>query len=421
MTDSVGNSMEAGREQENHRRDLEIAHSHFRAGDFAGAEKTYLKIRNEDPKDHRAAARLGYIALLANRLEDAQKWLTEAIKLKPEEAALKSLLAEAYYRQDRFQQAVPLLRASRKEAMAKKLESFKNVSPYRIEGTAEVTNLEFVITDPLPLVQVRVNNSELVNFLIDTGGAELIIDTEFAKEIGATLFKSEVGTFAGGKKAPFQHGRVDSLTLGGFTVKNVPAHILDVRRFSQPIFAGTRVDGIIGTVLLYHFFATLDYPEGQLILQRRTEQNLKQLEQEAGEQGSVVVPFWMAGDHFMVAWGTVNNSQPMLFVVDTGFAGGGFSCPESTLRKADITLQEDQADYGLGGGGKVRVTPFVVDVLTLGDAREHKIQGSYAEGGFPLEEAFGFHIGGLVSHGFFRPYSLTFDFVGMRYFLRRKT
>jgi len=89
MTDSVGNSMEAGREQENHRRDLEIAHSHFRAGDFAGAEKTYLKIRNEDPKDHRAAARLGYIALLANRLEDAQKWLTEAIKLKPEEAALK--------------------------------------------------------------------------------------------------------------------------------------------------------------------------------------------------------------------------------------------------------------------------------------------------------------------------------------------
>jgi len=128
----------------------------------------------------------------------------------------------------------------------------------------------------------------------------------------------------------------------------------------------------------------------------------------------------MAGDHFMVAWGAVNNSQPMLFFVDTGLAGGGFSCPESTLRKADIELQEDQADHGLGGGGKVRFVPFVVDELTLGDAREHNIQGSYAGGGFPLEKIFGFHIGGLISHGFFRPYSLTFDFDGMRYFLKRK-
>jgi predicted aspartyl protease len=420
MRDSVGNNMETGRQKENLQGNLETADSFFRAGKFAEAEKTYGKILNEDSKNHRAVARLGYIALLANRLDDAQKWLTEAIKLKPEEVALKSLLAEAYYRRDKFQQAAPLLRAIGREAMAKKLESFKNVSPYRIRGAAEVTNLKFVITDPLPMVQVRVNSSKLVNFLIDTGGAELITDTEFAKEIDATLFKSEMGTFAGGKKAAFQHGRVDSLTLGDFTVKNVPAHIMDVRRFSQPIFAGIRVDGIIGTVLLYHFLATLDYPDGQLILRRRTEQNLKQVEQEAVKQGSIVVPFWMAGDHFMVAWGAVNNSQPMLFFVDTGLAGGGFSCPESTLRKADIELQEDQADHGLGGGGKVRFVPFVVDELTLGDAREHNIQGSYAGGGFPLEKIFGFHIGGLISHGFFRPYSLTFDFDGMRYFLKRK-
>jgi len=266
MRDSVGNNMETGRQKENLQGNLETADSFFRAGKFAEAEKTYGKILNEDSKNHRAVARLGYIALLANRLDDAQKWLTEAIKLKPEEAALKSLLAEAYYRRDKFQQAAPLLRAIGREAMTKKLESFKNVSPYRIRGAAEVTNLKFVITDPLPMVQVRVNSSKLVNFLIDTGGAELITDTEFAKEIDATLFKSEMGTFAGGKKAAFQHGRVDSLTLGDFTVKNVPAHIMDVRRFSQPIFAGIRVDGIIGTVLLYHFLATLDYPDGQLIV-----------------------------------------------------------------------------------------------------------------------------------------------------------
>ena len=400
-------------------RTLESADSLFKAGKFVKAEKYYVKILNEDPKNHRAVTRLGNIALLVNRLDDAQKWLTEANKLKPEEPALKSMLAEVFYRRDEFQQAAPLLRVIGREAMAKKLESFKDVSPYQIEGKAEVTNLKFVITDPLPVVRVRINNSELVNFFIDTGGSEVIIDTEFAREISAVQFGSERGTFAGGKKAGYQHGRVDSLTLGDFTIKNLPIHIMDVRRFSQPVFGGRRVEGIIGTVLLYHFLATLDYPDGQLILRSKTEQNLKQIEQEAKEQKSIIIPFWMAGDHYMVAWGGVNNSQPMLFFVDTGLAGGGFTCPESTLRKAGIKLQENQASEGIGGGGKVKVIPFVVDELTFGDAREHNIKGLYTRNS-ALVNAFGFHIGGLISHGFFRHYALTFDFAGMRYFLKRK-
>lgn len=41
-------------------------------------------------------------------------------------------------------------------------------------------------------------------------------------------------------------------------------------------------------------------------------------------------------------------------------------------------------------------------------------------GAFPLENVLGFSIGGIISHGFFRHYALTFDFVGMRLFLKRK-
>lgn len=396
-------------------KDLESANSLFKAGKFAKAEKIYAKILNEDRKNHRAVVRLGEISLLSNRLDDAEKWLTEAIKLKPEEKAAKSLLAEVFYRRDEFQRAVQLFRSVGKESRAKQLESFKSVSPNKIDGP-EVTSLKFVMTDPLPVVQIRVNNSELVNVLIDTGGAALIIDNEFAKEVGAVQFEAETGTFAGGKKAAVHQGKVDSATLGGLTVKNVPVAILPTRRFSS-IFGGTRIDGIIGTVLLYHFIATLDYPGGQLILRRRTEQNLKRVEKEAKEQGAIVVPFWMAGDHYMHAWGTVNKSEPMLFFVDTGLAGGGFTCSESTLRKANIKLQEDQAGEGIGGGGKVRAIPFMVNELTLGDAKEHNIRGFFAPNTEDLEKVVGFHIGGLISHGFFRSYALTLDFAGMRFFL----
>ena len=64
------------------------------------------------------------------------------------------------------------------------------------------------------------------------------------------------------------------------------------------------------------------------------------------------------------------------------------------------------------------MTPFVVDRLTLGDARQSKITSF--SGAFPpsTEYAWGFRVGGLISHAFFRPYALTFDFERMRLCLK---
>ena len=416
---------------------LGAADSLFKTGKFAEAEKLYTEALTVDPQNVHVLVRLASLALLANRLDVAQRGLTQAIEhqahkpwllrffsnlfqglLQPEESEPKALLAEVYYRRDDFQRAASLLRTTGKETSARKLESFNGVMPYQIDGKVEVTHLKFIMTDPLPVVQVQVNDSVPVNFFIDTGGAEIFIDAEFAKEIGAAQFGSELGAFGGGKQAGFQHGRVDSLTLGEFVIRNVPVNIMDIRRFSEPVFGGKRVDGIIGTFLLYHFLATLDYPQGELILQRKTKENLKRLEEKAQVEKQIVIPFWIA-QHYMVTWGTVNKSQPILLFVDTGLAGVGFTSPESTLKAAGIKLQERQASEGIGGGGKMRNIPFEVEELTLGDARERNVQGVH--GAFPpqLENAFGFRIGGLVSHGFFRPYALTLDFTGMRYFLKR--
>ncbi len=406
-------------EPQSNQTNLELANSLFKAGKFSEAKKLYARVLAYDPKNFQATARQGEIAQLANRLHHAEKWLTKAIALNPDDPDPRLSLAEVSYRRDDFSKAAPLFQAAGREAKAKKLGSFKGLVPYQIEGKAEVTHLNFVMTDPLPVVQVRVNGSPEVNFFIDTGGAEVIIDTEFGKEVGAVQFGSAIGTYAGGKQAAYQHGRIDSITLGEFVVRNVPVFLQNVRQFSEPIFAGKRVDGIIGTVLLYHFLPTLDYPGGELILRRKTKENQGRLEQEARTKKHIVIPFWMAGDHYMVAWGTANKSQPLLLFVDTGLAGAGFTCPESTLKEAGIKLLEDQAGEGIGSGGKTKSIPFVLDELTLGNAKEQNIQGVFL-GDSSLEYVFGFRIGGLISHGFFRPYALTFDFTGMRLFLERK-
>lgn len=390
---------------------LAVADDLFAGGHFAAAEQSYAAVLALDAQNAHAMARLGYLALLANRLDQARHWLTQAIAAQPAEPAPQAHLAEAYCRADDFAAAAPLLRAIGRETRADKLELFQGQTPYAVESAHPISTLPFVVTDPLPIVQVRVNESPPVNFLIDTGAADVVLDPALADEVGARIVGESQGTFAGGKTAPVRQGGVDLLTLGDFTVRNLPVAILDTRPFAQ-ILGGLRIDGILGTVLFYHFLTTLDYPGGRLVLRLKTAAS-RQLFQE---KSAVKVPFWLAGDHFMVAHGTVNQSSPKLFLVDTGMAGGGFTCSEATLQEAGIELDESQAREGIGGGGKVKLIPFTVQRLALGEAVQEEIRGLFS-GPLPLGKVFGFSIDGLISHAFFRPYALTLDFDAMKLYL----
>jgi hypothetical protein len=78
-------------------------------------------------------------------------------------------------------------------------------------------------------------------------------------------FSARRGTFAGGQHADVQNGRIESLTVGDWTIKNLPIAMIALRQLSKDLDV-KRIDGCIGTNLLYHFLATLDYPHGELVL-----------------------------------------------------------------------------------------------------------------------------------------------------------
>src|SRR5580704_2037723 len=65
----------------------------FHSGSFAEAQRAYAEIAANDPKDFHAASRLGYIALLSNRLDDAEPLLRRALDLKHGDADAKIMLA----------------------------------------------------------------------------------------------------------------------------------------------------------------------------------------------------------------------------------------------------------------------------------------------------------------------------------------
>jgi hypothetical protein len=397
----------------------------FQNGEFAEAGEQYAGIAADHPDDYSATLQLGRIALLANRLDDAEHWLAKAIALRPGDADPKVMLAETFYRRDDFEKAVaaldgvevgtnPLIASQYPTLNIAKLQSFKGQTPYELHGDGESARLKFLRTDPLPLVSVRVNGGPEVTFFIDTGGSEVVLDTAFGRELGVPQFGTVQGTFSGGQRAEVRHGRIESLTLGDWTVKNLPVAMLPLRQLSEGLGA-KRIDGILGTTLFYHFLTTLDYPRGELVLRRKNTASLEQFMAASGK--SVEVPFWIASDHFMVGWGRVETLPPALLFVDTGLAGAGAKLAESVIKAAGITLQEDKASAGAGGGGTLKIVPYVVRHLSFGQVQEEDVAGLY-DGPFPWESLFGFHLAGMVGHDFFKPHAVTFDFANMKIVLQ---
>jgi len=405
--------------------EIDSADRLFQAGKFAEAGKLYSQIAAQNPKDYSATLQLGRIALLSNQLDDAQKWLEKAITLQPGDADAKVMLAEAFYRRDDFQKAAASLNgvevSSNKLIISQyptlnvaKLESFKGHTPYELHGDGTSTRLKFLKTEPLPVVNVRVNGGDEVTFFIDTGGSEVALDTEFARELGVPQFGAVQGTFSGGQHSEVQLGRIESLTVGDWTIKNLPTAMLPLRQLSKGLGV-KQIDGIIGTTLFYHFLATMDYPRGELVLRRKTAKSVEEFKATSGRKAAV--PFWMASDHFMVGWGRVETLPPALLFVDTGLAEAGVKLAESVIKDGGIKLEEDKASEGAGGGGKLKIVPYTVHQLSFGDIKENNVPGLY-DGPFPWENMFGFHLAGMVGHDFFKPYAVTFDFQNMQIFLQ---
>lgn len=397
----------------------------FKQGNLPVAKALYSDIVRDNPRDVGATRQLGYLAMLANDFPAAERMFAKVLQLKPGDGKARLMLAQTLYRQDKFVEAAPLLRNLDKAAEAErgtvypslkyaKLASFKGLKPYEVRGSGQSTTIKLLTIEPLPLLTVRINGSKDLTFFIDTGAAEVTLDYALGKKLGVPILGTDTGTFSGGKTMAAYHGRIKSMKLGDWEIRNLPTQMLDLKPLAAAF--GRRIDGIIGTMLFYHFITTLDYPKQELVLNRKTPQNRAAILTE--QPGGISLPIWLAGDHFAVTPGSINGSKPLMIFVDTGYIGGIFKAAPTTLEMCDLVLDSDQAEKATGAGGGFTMTPFKINEFALGDAKETNGTGTF-EGVFPWENTYGFFLAGMTGQDFFKPYAMTFDYVGMKILLRK--
>lgn len=349
----------------------------FSQGRFEEAEQSHEAALARNPRDAAALAGLARSRLFDDKVDDAIELANKVLAIAPGDPSATRTLTVAQERKVAF-------------------------GPDRYKFTLDrpiVT--KFAKTDPLPVVSVRVGTRQ-ANFLIDTGGPNVILTRAFADQLGLPLTDGPTGTFAGGRQARTQRTQIPEFSFGSFAISNVPAGVLDL--------SGLPVDGIIGTGLLMHFLSTLDYCRGELILAPRSDST--RFQTEARNNGSNIGRMWLMGDHFILTRARFNEAPEGIFHVDTGFAGGGLMGTKEALDEAGIVLDMTNVVTGVGGGGAAQGVPFVASA-TWGKLTRSNITGRYSIGGDQFG-VFPFKVKGVLSHQFFRSSRLTFDFDAMR-------
>ena len=410
------------------------ANTLYQQGQFDKAERQLREVIKTTSDDATALDLLANISLWKNSLTEAQYYFDEADKhhswfarhwpMHTQRRVRQAITASRMNRYDLATQylkqaAGPLAIGSFKELKVRAAQAalFTKQGAYRIEGDS-VAQLEFVVADPLPVVKFSVNGSAVVNFFIDTGGEMLYFDRGFASEIDAQVVGDVMAEYAGAKKGATSYGKVDTVSLGGMIIHDVPIGILDLKLTSKHVFKGLEITGIVGTGFLMQFLTTIDYPNKRLVLRKPGSDAAKAFRHQLNTNNVLETPIWLVETHLIIARGSFNRQAEQLFLIDTGLADAGFHSSRPILEQAGVQIDWSKAKQGVGGGGIVKGVNVTIDQVTLGSGdntyKKNNVTGVAMENDISLfNEVLGFQISGLISHEFFQEQALTFDFQNM--------
>lgn len=370
---------------------LAKAMDHYKNGRFPEAEQELQSVAKREPENVDALRLLGRVLVLRNKLTEAVEALRKAIAIKSKEKQdiswrqemllLYQELAVAYYRRDDFGGAAEVYHHLGEGVLVGKYQALAAGIAYVQTWNDDVSVLEFVGSDPVPTVRVRVNDERGV-FAIDTSSGEMVLDPAFAARAGVKTLGVRGEQFTD----PMEEGFVRAVQLGSVQMRNVP-----VRMRKLPPRGKQEIDGILGTNFLLHFTFTIDYKRDQLVLRPGDKRPSR-----AGTE----IPFYVAGERFIVIPGRLvlpeeatQREHAIFFFVNTGLS----KTPIAPSQGLVYTLARHMK-------GKLRFSGATFGSVTLENP-------TYDSGTFPsgLDTAYGFTIGAAVGHEAFRGRALTFE------------
>jgi predicted aspartyl protease len=201
-----------------------------------------------------------------------------------------------------------------------------------------------------PLVRIKINGGEPLDFLFDTGNAGLsVMDVTVAQRLGLEMSASGSISFAG-VTLPTLRAKAErfQITSGGkdeprLALRGISFDVVDLSPFAE--LAGRRVDGILGYDVIRRFVTTVDYQRQSVIFGRQTEiavaratapeARLSEARWEV-KGHRIIMPFTLRGGWIIVKI-RINSSEEEEMILDTGASLTTFSRDRARRLGLDVS------------------------------------------------------------------------------------
>jgi Flp pilus assembly protein TadD/predicted aspartyl protease len=377
------------------------------AGMFDEAEQSYRDALAMAAGSSRA--RFGIARSLAthNRLEDALNEALAASGSAPRDPEIHHVVGDIYERLHRFDEAanaytnyINLLpnkdrsdKAAWSRAQVRFLRAFEGKVPVQVDGedVGVLHTVPFKLVKDKVIVQGKVNGGRTQDFVLDTGSEETVLSRQTASRAGVSpiTYTLSAGVGEVGLRG-LQLGRLDSLEIGTLRIRNLPVLIKNPALRGMP-----KREGESFSPLSLGMSMTIDYQRRMLTIAKDLPVN----------EADLRLP--MRIHRLAMVKGTLNNTRPAYFVIDTGGEVISISADMADTLETRAPRRIPLKVYGTSGWDR---DAFLLTGVDLNfDTIEYR--------NFPIvvlnlrapSVLLGFRVGGIVGHKFLGQYRVHMD------------
>jgi predicted aspartyl protease len=253
----------------------------------------------------------------------------------------------------------------------------QTINGYFIDGKRKVEIIPFELHANLIVVRLRVNNSDTLNFILDTGvSITLISDPKVASALGLVSLRKVKIAGAGGEgdiSASISLG--STIRLGHIRANNLPILFLSDDILALSDYIGIPIHGIFGYDLFNRFVVGINFETKQISFSLPTRHHYNQ------RREGIKLPITIEDTKpYLNAMAIVedNRSVPIKVIVDTG-AGHALSLDLSSNEQIRLPDKVVRSQLGRGLSGVINGSLGRLDRLKIGNFVLDNVVTSYPD------------------------------------------
>jgi hypothetical protein len=329
-----------------------LARTEFIAAHFTEAEAAANATLALEPREPEALFILARAQMFRGDLAASVKTLARAQKAGVRPEAIERQLTWVHLRRREYGKLGKLFDDLGNPVMAGRYRAFVG-KPFEFGGSADcVITPKLRQGSPIMVPEIEVAG-KTTGAIFDTGSAEVILAASYAKEIALVVrAKTQINE----QGAEIGYGQVDTLSIGGAKLQNVPVAVLpDATIAEMAADEKGLVRAVIGGYALSDFLITIDAPAKKLEL---VANGPKCKAARDARRAGTGVPFFLHETHYIYLRGMLGPAEG-IYLLNTGMHGADLAATPAAYAFAGIGAPPIRADeapmvtidkFGLGNG-----------------------------------------------------------------------